>query len=586
MRAVKFILVILAITAHSLLVAQGNIASVTIVHTANIYGNVLPYNYFSDMYESKGLVHIATYVKELRTANPNTLVIDTGNLLLGSPFGDYFVQNSASENPLFLLFNQIGYDVFVPGTFEMGLGKERLLEISKNIKSFVLATNLTQSVSTAKTFYVKVLDNGVKVATLGVVPPSENYVSQNYITMLKNKIEQVKKEHSPDIIILATSGGITFDPLTNNPISIKSNFNIGDILVKEFYKDVDVFLFGNQAVVYTGMREKKVFSIPGSEGASLNRIDVSLIKSGKSWRITNIAIQNIPMTQVKPSPIILDWIQQYEPQVQKWLSTPVLKSPVTVGFNKYMALLEDSLITEFVNKEIIRYSKADLGIWNIFNPTFKGIVEGDVTRQDIYSMIGKTTTVKVIQLSGMQIKDIMQRNLSLLHFKDGKVIFSKALVSAPWLYDLFENIEYEVVLNKQNIRRISFAGKPLEENKKFLVSLPSIRTYGKNAILIGTVVKEIEVPVQNIIFNQVKDTEMLYEFEDRNRVSSVLLKYTVQPGDAFRKVAYRLGISEDELLELNPIIKDPNLLRPGWELIYYKKYLDLIPPLKELFEAK
>ncbi|PHJ12593.1 peptidoglycan-binding protein, partial [Fervidobacterium sp. SC_NGM5_O18] len=112
------------------------------------------------------------------------------------------------------------------------------------------------------------------------------------------------------------------------------------------------------------------------------------------------------------------------------------------------------------------------------------------------------------------------------------------------------------------------------------------------------VLREFEIPVQEILFSQVKKIlpeGLLDTKEDNNRVSLVQLTYTVQPGDTLARIAYRLGIAtsdEDlpwaivELMTLNPIIKNPNLIRPGWEIVYYKKYLDLIPPLKELFEAR
>jgi 2',3'-cyclic-nucleotide 2'-phosphodiesterase/3'-nucleotidase len=582
-----FVLVLLVCGILTVVFAQSaGAANVTIVHTSNVYGNVLPYNYFSNSYESKGLVQIATYVKELKSSNGNVLLVDTGNLTFGSPFGDYFIDKEPSENPVLTLFNQIGYDVFVPGTFELSLGKEKLSELCSNLKAQPLAANLSGDLKLMKTYYLKVFDNGVKVAIVGVVPEYGNLVYSEYVKTLRKTIDTVKKELSPDIIVLATSGGITFDPVTGKQKALKSELNIGDNLVKDFSKDVNVFLFGNQALVYTGKKENKVFSLPGAGGASLNRIDITLKYSGKRWDITNIVIKNILMSEVKPSQSILSWAQQYEPQVQKWLSETVAKTPVTVGFNKYMTILDDSPITELINKTLIKYSKADIGIWNVFNPNFEGIIEGDITRQQIYSMIGKTTTFKVVQLSGKQVKDIIKNNLQMLSFDGGKVLFSKVLLQSPWLYDLFENLEYEVVLNGGFIRKIAYSGKPVDDGMMFLVSVPSFRTYGENPILSGNVVKEYEIPVQSVLFAEVQRNGILGMSEDRNRTSSVLLKYTVQPGDTFRKVAYRLGVPEEELLALNPIITNPNLLRPGWNIVYYRKYLDLIPPLKELFQVK
>jgi 2',3'-cyclic-nucleotide 2'-phosphodiesterase/3'-nucleotidase len=489
--------------------------------------------------------------------------------------------------------------VFVPGTFELTLENQKFEKTLKSLKAYVLASNLVNKFGFVKNYYVKVFRNGLKVATVGVVPPYGNLASADYINTIKSVIQRLKSEVQPDVIILATSGGITYDPVSGKQISIQSGLNIGDILIKEFGKDIDIFLFGNQTIVYTNMnKQNKVFSIPGSEGASVNQIDISLSRTGGNWKISKVAVQNVKLEKLKPVENVLNWAQQFETYVEKWLDTPIIRSNVTIGFNKYMAILEDTLVTEIVNKSIIEYTKSHTGIWNVFNPSFEGFIEGDVTRRDLYALVGRTTTVKTLQLTGRQVKEIIVKSLNMLSFKDGKVVFEKSLVSSPWIYDLFENFEYEVVINKKELKRIRFMGKVVNDDDVFVVSVPSVRTYGQNGIISGVVLREFEIPVQKILFSQVKKIlpeGLLDTKEDNNRVSLVQLTYTVQPGDTLARIAYRLGIATSdkdlplaivELMTLNPIIKNPNLIRPGWEIVYYKKYLDLIPPLRELFETR
>jgi len=194
-----------------LVLGQATSTTVTIIHTANIYGNVLPFNYFTNTYEPKGLVQIYSYVAQLRQKSSDLLLVDTGNLLYGSPFGDYFLENDASENPVVTLFNQIGYDVFVPGTFELTLESEKFEKNLKSLKTYVLASNLVNKFGFIKNYYVKVFRNGLKVATVGVVPPYVNLASADYINTIKSVIQRLKSEVQPDVIILATSGGITYD---------------------------------------------------------------------------------------------------------------------------------------------------------------------------------------------------------------------------------------------------------------------------------------------------------------------------------------------------------------------------------------
>jgi len=560
-------------------------ADVVILHSSNVYGNVVPYNYFTESFEAKGLIPIYSYVQELKSNNENLVLIDTGNLTYGSPFGDYYIDKP--DNPVMTLFNQIGYDVFVPGTFELSLEQDRLENLIGKFKGYTLAGNLKGLNTKVYTYYTKVLPNGLKVATIGVTPNYGKMTFDDQVKVIKEKLTKLKEQVKPDVIVLATSGGITNDPITGKKLALESDLNIGDRLVKEFAKDVDVFLFGNEAIVYTGTNKNKAYSIPGADGSSINEINIKLNKVSNKWAIKDISIKNVDMASVEVSQPILSWAEQYEAPVENWLNERVLDSTITVGFHKYMAILEDNLITEIVNKSIIDYTKASAGIWNVFNPNYSGLAEGIVTRKDIYKMVGKTTTVKLVQMTGMDIRNLVASYSKYIKFSDSRIVFSSLLSKEPWIIDLFENIQYENVINDGTIRRLDFAGKPISDSDQFFVSLPSLRTYGDNPIFAGKVVKDFEVPVANILLENIKTIvggETINLQEDMNRSVYIALQYTVQPGDTFRQIAYRLAVSEDELLKLNPVIKDVNLIRPGWKLNYYKRYLDLIPPLKELFE--
>ncbi|HQO04962.1 MAG TPA: LysM peptidoglycan-binding domain-containing protein [Fervidobacterium sp.] len=560
-------------------------ADVVILHSSNVYGNVVPYNYFTESFEAKGLIPIYSYVQELKSNNENLVLIDTGNLTYGSPFGDYYIDKP--DNPVMTLFNQIGYDVFVPGTFELSLEQDRLENLIGKFKGYTLAGNLKGLNTKVYTYYTKVLPNGLKVATIGVTPNYGKMTFDDQVKVIKEKLTKLKEQVKPDVIVLATSGGITNDPITGKKLALESDLNIGDRLVKEFAKDVDVFLFGNEAIVYTRTNNNKAYSIPGADGSSINEINIKLNKVSNKWAIKDISIKNVDMASVEVSQPILSWAEQYEAPVENWLNERVLDSTITVGFHKYMAILEDNLITEIVNKSIIDYTKASAGIWNVFNPNYSGLAEGIVTRKDIYKMVGKTTTVKLVQMTGMDIRNLVASYSKYIKFSDSRIVFSSLLSKEPWIIDLFENIQYENVINDGTIRRLDFAGKPISDSDQFFVSLPSLRTYGDNPIFAGKVVKDFEVPVANILLENIKTIvggETINLQEDMNRSVYIGLQYTVQPGDTFRQIAYRLAVSEDELLKLNPVIKDVNLIRPGWKLNYYKRYLDLIPPLKELFE--
>ncbi|MFN3692414.1 MAG: peptidoglycan-binding protein, partial [Fervidobacterium sp.] len=270
---------------------------VTIIHTSNIYGTVFPYNYFTDYYENMGLAVIYNYINSLRKTNSNILVIDTGNMFYGSPYGDFSVEND--NEPVAEAFKMIGYDAFVPGTFELNLGKKFLSSIPKKINTPVLASNISD-LPNIKSYVIKKLPNGIKVGIIGVTPNVGDFKFRDLISSVKESINEVKKQ-GVNLIVVAASGGLTKDPISNQTFTMKSNLNIGDVLVKEFSKDVDVFLFGNLPIAYSSQKLNKVYSLLGNSGKSVNKIEITFEKVKNSTKLTNSKIQNVSMKTINPS---------------------------------------------------------------------------------------------------------------------------------------------------------------------------------------------------------------------------------------------------------------------------------------------
>ena len=61
-----------------------------ILETTDIHMNLLDWDYYQDKATDEyGLAKTATLIKAARTEQPNALLLDNGDLLQGSPLGDY-----------------------------------------------------------------------------------------------------------------------------------------------------------------------------------------------------------------------------------------------------------------------------------------------------------------------------------------------------------------------------------------------------------------------------------------------------------------------------------------------------------------
>uniref|UniRef100_A0A7C4CDQ1 LysM peptidoglycan-binding domain-containing protein n=1 Tax=Fervidobacterium thailandense TaxID=1008305 RepID=A0A7C4CDQ1_9BACT len=577
---VSFLMIFMIISSYSLANTLKE-SRLIIVHTANIYGDLTPTNYFTSNFEQKGAAYLVNYLRNLRTKYDSVLAIDTGNLLYGSPFGDYYL--NVDNNPVLKIFNILAYDFFIPGTFELGMSTEQLEKIVASLKPKTLAANL-KGIKGAASYSIITLKNGVKVAVIGIVAENGNHSFVPYLDVAKRIVEDIRKNRRADVVVIATSAGVKTSPATSNVRSLDSKFAFGDQLIKELSGSVDVFLFGNQSLTLVYSKNNKVYSLPPSNGRGLNQIELVLSRDAKGWKITRAQVKLVDFKMVTPDEVILEELKNYEAELEKWLDEPVGSVPSNVPFHKYMAIIEDNPAIEFVARNLMKATQANLAVWNVFNPNFFGLSAGDLTRRTIYQLVGTVTTLKVLKIKGSELEKLLSQIFKYVKYENGILVLSKEILGSPWKVDLFEGVSYDLVINKGVVRNVTVDNKPLEVNKEYMLVVPTVRTQGADRIAYGKVIMEVEQPVSLIILNLLSscDNEKVFTL-DFNRRTLAELEYVVKPGDTLRQLEWRLGVPQWEIMQLNPFIKNPNLLRPGWKLIYYRSYLELVPPLQNFF---
>jgi 2',3'-cyclic-nucleotide 2'-phosphodiesterase / 3'-nucleotidase / 5'-nucleotidase len=109
---------------------------IRIMETTDIHTNLLPYDYYkSDTLLTVGLARTASLVKQARAEAANTLLIDNGDLIQGTPVGTYKATvNPVKANEIHTVFkamNLMGYDAATLGNHEFNYGLSYLDQILK-----------------------------------------------------------------------------------------------------------------------------------------------------------------------------------------------------------------------------------------------------------------------------------------------------------------------------------------------------------------------------------------------------------------------------------------------------------------------
>ena len=124
--AVAVLLVALGVTGPT--VAEANRAHLVVLATSDLHGHIYPIDYFTNKADDGGLAQIYTYVKQVRSDNPNVLLVDNGDVLEGgnSVLPYHYMFDSSVANPMIKVMNLMGYDSMSLGNHEFNYGLKTL----------------------------------------------------------------------------------------------------------------------------------------------------------------------------------------------------------------------------------------------------------------------------------------------------------------------------------------------------------------------------------------------------------------------------------------------------------------------------
>lgn len=274
-----------AISAPLLDIAAGE-KLITILHTNDTHSQIDPLPANDRQYPDKGgVARRATLVKRVRQENPNTLLIDAGDVFQGTPYFNFY-----KGEVEYKAMSLIGYDVGTLGNHDFDNGVDALAAAMKFAKFEFVSANYdvhgTPLESRVKPYVVRVI-GGVRVGLfgLGVSPDNlitpENFKGVKYNDPVKASRDVVKtlRERERCTLVVGMSH-LGFYP---NP----REGEIGDTQIAAQVDGIDFIASGH---THTFMKQPVITKTPsggntiifqvGRSGIYVGRVDLK-IREGK-----------------------------------------------------------------------------------------------------------------------------------------------------------------------------------------------------------------------------------------------------------------------------------------------------------------
>ncbi len=486
-----------------------------ILASSDIHGKFAPYDYALNEESTSGsLVQIATVVKERRTEN--TLLVDVGDSIQGNS-AEIFLEDD--RHPMMQCFNEIGYDVWVPGNHEFNYGMDVIKKVMPQFDGAVLCGNVYNPDQTPlSSGYTIIEKGGVKIGVIGMVTPNivrwdsknlDGYTVTNPVEETRKIIDEIKDK--TDVLIAAEHMGESNEYET-------SGSGVNDLA--EACPELDVILAAHEHKQVEGTEVNGVLIVENnSDGKTLAQVDLVLKKDDAGqFEIVSRTSESITIADYAADEIIAAVVSDADMRAREYAETvigtlvngPLAPENEIEGIPQ--ARLQETSLIDLINEVQIYYTGADISAAALFIDD-ANLDTGSIRKCDLARIYMYPNTLYKLQLTGRQLKKYMEWSASYYNtLKDGDLTVSFDPESRGYLYDMFSGINYEINLSKepgQRIENLTYPdGTAVNDDDVFTLA---VNNYRASSQLLTT----------GVIFQEGEELPVLLEMDVRGEIGGV-----------------------------------------------------------------
>ncbi|EFR43529.1 bifunctional 2',3'-cyclic-nucleotide 2'-phosphodiesterase/3'-nucleotidase [Streptococcus pseudoporcinus] len=487
---------------------EGQNIDVRIVSTTDLHSNLVNYDYYQDKdSQTIGLAKTAILIDQARTENPNTILVDNGDILQGTPLGTYTAlikPVSAGEvHPMYAALNALGYDASTLGNHEFNYGLPFLKQVIASaglpiVNANVLDVNTDQFVFKPYDIITKTFTdaNGqavnLKVGITGIVPPQimawdkanlEGKVRvKDAVQAVTEIIPTIKKAGADIILVLAHTGiGDTIYEVGEENVGYQIASLAGvDAVVTghshaEFPSGTGTGTYETYAGVdgVSGLINGTPVTMAGKYGDHIGVIDLDLTYTGGKWLVNkeqnHAEIRKINTKSTEADPNILAIAAKAHQGTIDYVRQTVgeTKAPIT----SYFALVKDDPSVQIVNKAQLWYAKqqlagtpeANLPLLSAAAPfkagtrndptAYTDIPAGPIAIKNVADLYLYDNVTAIVKVTGADLKEWLEMAAGQFNTIDPTNTGPQNLVNTDFRtynFDVIDGVTYEFDITQAN----------------------------------------------------------------------------------------------------------------------------------------
>ncbi len=478
--------------------------TVTVLNTTDMHGSIRRTPGVYAEHNEGSLLQCASIIRSVREENPNTLLLDCGDIFQGTA-ESFLTQGGVMAKAM----NALGYEAFAIGNHEFDWGVDRLAEMLGKMEAVPLAANMAAEENApavfqkVRPFILRNLD-GLTVAIVGLTTPNiPNWfreVGEKGLTFrdsrraLEQVLPLVRKERPHLMILLVHQGLQVKDDEANQINAIARRFG-----------EFDLVLGGHLHWVLAGARIGKVdYAQAGSGAGGVMRTD--LVFDTVENKVVDKRFEFLPVLPDTPEdPGIAELVAGDLRKADDWLQTELGRTEEDLTVSLAGAGL--CPVQQLLCAAIAKKTGAEVVLHGILSG--ESIEKGPIRVADIWRIVPYENTVGTLHLNAREIRGIME---------EAAVYLGSDRYFGAW------GLQYELHPNAPEGRRIrnlrKADGSPIHYKTRLKVALNSYHLAGGGGRF-PTLVKAADTPNTRLELLKTTTRDMVMDYVRGHRALNV-----------------------------------------------------------------
>ncbi|MEL4272880.1 bifunctional 2',3'-cyclic-nucleotide 2'-phosphodiesterase/3'-nucleotidase [Shewanella xiamenensis] len=417
-------------------------ADLRVLETTDLHTNIMDFNYYSGKEDPTiGLARTASLIHAARQESKNSVLVDNGDLLQGSPMGDYMAKvglQMGDVHPAYKAMNLLDYEVGNIGNHEFNYGLDFLNKSLHGAKFPYINANVYcadengcwNNVKKGEHLFTpyiikekQIVDSEgnnqtIKIGYIGFVPPQILLWDKQNLTG-KVKVEDIvetAKKYVPemkakgaDLIIAIPHSGIGSTENPGDPMAENATYALTNV------KDINAIMFGHSHSIFPdakyadlpntdvtkGLLNGVPAVMPGRWGDNLGVVDFKLERKDGKWMVLSATTKARPIYDgATKTPLvdrdqeIIDAVAEEHQGTLAFVDEPI--GVAAADMYSFLTLVQDDPTVQIVSDAQIANVKAklpealkDLPVLSASAPFKAGGRHGTTSDADQYVQVDK-----------------------------------------------------------------------------------------------------------------------------------------------------------------------------------------------------